>query len=149
MDKTKAEPIQILLIEDDPGDRKLVSRFFEKAKVTNQINKVKDGEEALDYLHQRGEFEDSDDAPAPDLILLDLNLPRIDGREVLEKMKSNEDLREIPVIVLTTSEEDEDVHRSYDLGASSYIVKPVDMAQFSDVVQAIENYWFQVVKLPS
>lgn len=138
----------ILLIEDDPSDRKLIRRFFENSSLRNEIQHVRDGEEALDYLYRQGDYVEPEEAPWPDLVLLDLNLPRVDGREVLETMKEDPDLRSLPVVVLTTSEEEEDIHRSYNLGASSYIVKPMDMDQFAKVVDALENYWFDIVVLP-
>jgi CheY-like chemotaxis protein len=142
------QSVDILLIEDDPSDQKLVKRFFDDSMIRNKIYTVDDGEEALNYLHEREQYGD-DNAPRPDLILLDLNLPKVDGRDVLEEMNQDEVLREIPVVVLTTSEEEEDVHRSYGLGASSYIVKPMNMEQFKETIKKLKDYWFDVVVLPT
>ena len=138
----------ILLVEDDPGDQELTRRALEDGKVRNDLYIVEDGEEALDYLLRRGLYQDPESSPRPDLILLDLNMPKMDGKQVLEEMKKHDDLRCLTVIVLTTSAQEEDVLRSYDLGVNSYITKPVEMSQFFKVVHAIEEYWFQIVRLP-
>ncbi len=137
----------ILLVEDDPADQELTRRALAKGKLANQLVVVEDGESALDYLLRRGEFVDDAAAPAPDLVLLDLNLPKVSGREVLEELRNAERFR-TPIVVLTTSAEQEDVVRSYDLGVHSYITKPVDMAQFVKVIQTLEQYWFEVVVRP-
>jgi CheY-like chemotaxis protein len=140
-----SSPIEILLVEDSPGDIRLTQEALKEAKVLNRLSVAVDGVEALDFLHRRGEFPD---APHPDLILLDLNLPRKDGREVLKEIKAEEHLRRIPVVVLTTSQADADIINAYDLHANCYITKPVDFKQFIRVVQSIEDFWLTVVRLP-
>ena len=138
--------IDVLLVEDDPGDVLLIEEAFADNKVRNRLHTVADGVEALAFLRREGEFAD---APRPDLILLDLNLPRVDGREVLQVIKADEDLRRIPVVVLTTSQADEDILRSYSLHANAYVTKPVDFERFIKVVQQIDDFFVTVVKLPS
>ena len=138
-------PIEVLLVEDDPGDVLMTQEAFEEHKVRNTLNVVSDGVEALAYLRREGEHAD---APRPDLILLDLNLPRVDGREVLQVIKNDEDLRRIPVVVLTTSQADEDILRSYSLHANAYVTKPVDFDSFIAVVRQIDEFFVSVVKLP-
>lgn len=137
--------VEILLVEDNHIDVKLTKEALKEGKIRNNLHVARDGEEALEYLYRRGRFQD---ATRPDIILLDLNLPRIDGREVLSRIKADADLRRIPVVVLTTSRADEDILRSYDLNVNCYITKPVDMIQFIDVVKAIDHFWFSVVSLP-
>jgi CheY-like chemotaxis protein len=137
--------ISVLLVEDDPGDVVLIREAFEHNKVYNSLNVVADGEQALRYVRAEGEFAD---APRPDLILLDLNLPRRDGREVLAEIKGDPELRTIPVVILTTSEAEEDIVRSYDLHANAYVTKPVDFDRFVEVVRQIDDFWVSVVKLP-
>jgi CheY-like chemotaxis protein len=139
-------PIQILLVEDNPGDVRLTQEALKGAKVANDMHVAKDGVEAMDYLRRRGEHAD---APRPDLILLDLNLPRRDGREVLAEIKADPELRSIPVVVLTTSRAEEDILKAYNLNANCYITKPVDFEQFVRVVQSIEDFWLSVVCLPA
>jgi chemotaxis family two-component system response regulator Rcp1 len=139
------EPINILLVEDNPGDARLAVEALKDSKIRNQLYHVEDGVEAMQFLRFRVKH---DHVPPPDLILLDLNLPRKDGREVLAEIKEDPDLRLVPVVVLTTSAAERDLLKSYDLHANAYIVKPIDLNQFIDVVQAIENFWFSVVKLP-
>ncbi|MFP4226281.1 MAG: response regulator [Desulfobacterales bacterium] len=138
-------PIEILLVEDNPGDADLAREALETSKLYNSLHVVGDGEEAMAYLQNQGEYTD---APHPDLILLDLNLPRKDGREVLEEIKADEDLRRIPVVVLTTSTDEQDVLMSYNLHANCYISKPIDLEQFTRVVQSIKDFWFSIVVLP-
>jgi len=138
-------PIEILLIEDSPGDVRLTREALKEAKVLNRLSVATDGVEAMEFLRRRGRHADT---PRPDLILLDLNLPRKDGREVLEEIKTDPSLKRIPVVVLTTSRAEEDVIRAYDLHANCYITKPVDFKQFIVVVQAIEDFWLTIVKLP-
>jgi CheY-like chemotaxis protein len=138
-------PIEVLLIEDDPGDVLMTQEAFEEHKVRNKLNVVRDGEAALAYLRREDQYAD---APRPDLILLDLNLPRIDGREVLAVIKEDGDLRRIPVVVLTTSQADEDILRSYSLHANAYVTKPVDFERFIAVVRQIDEFFVSVVKLP-
>ncbi|ACY17135.1 response regulator [Haliangium ochraceum] len=137
--------IEILLVEDNPADVDLTQETLSYAKIRNRLQVVHDGEQALAYLRREGEYAE---AVRPDLILLDLNLPRKDGREVLAELKADPDLRTIPVVVLTSSDTERDVVRSYDLGANCYVTKPVDLDQFADVVRTIEDFWFVVVKLP-
>ena len=137
--------IDILLVEDDEGDVLLTKKALSNGKIYNSINVAKDGVEALAFLRQEGEYAS---VPRPDLVLLDLNMPRMDGREALAQIKQDEDLRLIPVVILTTSDSDLDILKSYDLQASCYITKPVDLEQFTTVVRAIKDFWFTVVKLP-
>ncbi len=139
-------PIEILLVEDNEGDARLAREALVESKMLNRLHHVEDGREALDFLRREGGFEN---ASRPDLVLLDLNLPRVDGREVLAEMKEDPDLRQIPVVVLTTSDDEEDVLRSYDLHANCYITKPLDLDRFIDVVRCVENFWLSIVKLPS
>ena len=137
--------IDILLVEDDPGDVLITREAFEHNKLNNRLHVAHDGEEGLNYLYRRAGFED---VPRPDLILLDLNLPKYDGRQLLEKIKSDPDLCRIPVVVLTTSSAEEDVLRSYKLHANAYVTKPVDLDQFISAVRQIDEFFLQVVKLP-
>jgi CheY-like chemotaxis protein len=143
--KEFAAPIEVLLVEDDPGDVLMTREAFADHMVGNRLTVVSDGAEALAYLHREGEFAD---APRPDLILLDLNLPRRDGREVLADIKADEELQQIPVVVLTTSQAEEDVLRSYQLHANAYVAKPVDFEAFINVVRQIAQFFVSVVKLP-
>lgn len=145
---SKARPAVILLAEDDRGDQELTRRALEEGKIRNDLRVVEDGEEALAYLYRRGKYKDPATSPRPDLLLLDLNLPRIDGRQVLEKVRSDSKLRRMAVVVLTTSRQEEDILRSYELGCNSFITKPVGMEQFIRVIHALEEYWFQIVVLP-
>ena len=138
-------PVEILLVEDNPGDAELTAEALRHGKVYNQMQVVEDGEAALAFLRHEGKYPD---VPRPDVILLDLNLPRKDGREVLAEIKADDELKQIPVIVLTTSEAEEDILRAYNLAVNCYITKPVDLDQFIKVVKAIEDFWFTVVKLP-
>jgi CheY-like chemotaxis protein len=140
------EPIQILMAEDDEEDQALVQKAFRRARVINHLNFVNDGEELLQYLRREGRFAD---APFPDIVLLDLNMPKKDGREALKEIKGDSRLRHVPVVILTTSDADEDVLRSYDLGASSYIQKPVTFEKLVEVVETLRQYWLGVVKLPA
>ena len=141
-----AYPIEILLVEDNPGDVRLVQEAMRAAKMRNRMSVVEDGVDAMAFLRREGHFAD---APRPDLILLDLNLPRKDGREVLAEVKADPQLRRIPVVVLTTSQAEEDVLRAYDLHANCFVTKPVQFEQFMQVVQAIDNFWVNVVTLPN
>lgn len=142
----RPDPIEVLLVEDDPGDVLLIREAFEDNKVANRLHVVADGVEALDFMRQNGEHAD---APRPDLVLLDLNLPRKDGREVLAEVKTDDALRTIPIVVLTTSQAEEDVLRSYDLHANAYVTKPVDFDRFIGVVRQIDQFFVSVVKLPN
>ncbi len=146
MDKLiSVRPVEILLVEDNPGDVRLTSEALKEGKVRNRLYVAQDGVDALAFLRREGEYAD---AVRPDLILLDLNMPRMDGREVLAQIKDDEELKRIPVVILTTSKAEEDVMRSYNLHANCYITKPVDLDQFLDVVKAIEGFWMTIVKLP-
>jgi chemotaxis family two-component system response regulator Rcp1 len=138
--------IQVLLVEDNPGDVRLTKEALKEGKLLNQLTVVGDGVEALSFLRKEGKYAD---APQPELILLDLNLPKKDGREVLAEIKADPNLRRIPVVVLTTSSSEEDILKIYDLHANCYITKPVDLEQFMGVVKSIEDFWVSVVKLPS
>jgi two-component system response regulator len=138
--------IEVLLVEDDPGDVLMTKEAFEDYKLHNRLHVVNDGAEAMDFLRRQGEHTD---APRPDLVLLDLNLPRMDGREVLQAIKSDPELASIPVVVLTTSEAEEDVLRSYSLHANAYVTKPVDFERFIQVVRQIDDFFVTVVRLPT
>jgi CheY-like chemotaxis protein len=145
MNLSAARPIEILLIEDSPSDVALTVEALKAGKIANNLNRVADGVEAIDYLRQRGKYAK---ALRPDLIMLDLNLPRKDGRDVLRELKTDPSLKLIPIIVLTTSRADKDVLQSYELNANCYITKPVDFEHFIEVVKSIENFWLTVVTLP-
>lgn len=138
-------PIEILLVEDNPGDVRLTQEALKDAKVLNKLRVVSDGVEALAFLRRQGQYAH---AVTPGLILLDLNLPKMDGRKVLAEIKEDPELKRIPVVVLTISKADEDIIKTYELHANCYITKPVDLEQFMEVVKAIENFWLTVVKLP-
>jgi chemotaxis family two-component system response regulator Rcp1 len=138
-------PIEILLAEDNAGDVRLTQEAFKEGKILNQLHVVGDGVEALAFLRQEGEYKDS---PRPDLILLDLNMPRMNGRELLAVIKQDEQLRRIPVVILTTSDAEEDIVRSYNMHANCYVSKPVDFDQFMRVVRSIQAFWLTVVMLP-
>ncbi len=137
--------IEILMVEDNPGDVRLTREALKGGKVLNQLHVVEDGVAALDFLYRRPPHQN---APRPDLILLDLNLPKMDGREVLARIKSDDSLKIIPVVVLTTSQAEEDVLRAYRLSANCYVTKPVDLHQFNRIVQAVEEFWLTIVRLP-
>ncbi|WP_327233264.1 response regulator [Streptomyces sp. NBC_01317] len=139
------QPIAVLLVEDDPGDELMTREAFEDNKIRNDLYVVRDGEEALDFLYRRGPYAD---APRPDLVLLDLNLPKYDGRQVLEQIKTDPELALIPVVVLTTSSAEEDILRSYKLHANAYVTKPVDIDQFIAAVRQIDEFFVSVVRLP-
>lgn len=141
-------PITILMAEDDPDDRLLTQDAFAESRLVNNLHFVEDGLELLDYLHQQGDYTDPQAAPRPGLILLDLNMPRMDGREALAEIKADPNLRCIPVIVLTTSKAEEDILKSYYLGVGGFITKPVTFDELVKVVQVIDQYWFQIVQLP-
>lgn len=138
--------IDILVVEDNPGDARLILEVLKSNKIHNSLNIVKDGVEALDFLYRKGEFNE---APRPDLIFLDLNLPKKDGREVLAEIKSDDNLKTIPVIIMTTSQAEEDIIKSYSLHANCYVTKPIDFDHFIKVVTLIEDFWFSLVELPS
>ncbi len=142
---TSSRPVEILLVEDNPGDVRLTREALAEGKVRNNLYVAPDGVEALRFLRRE---EEHAEAVRPDLILLDLNLPKMDGREVLEVIKADPDLRHIPVVVLTSSQAEQDIVRAYDLHANCYVTKPVDLDQFIHVVRSIEDFWFTIVKLP-
>src|SRR6188474_1661757 len=141
-------PIVILLADDDEEDRMLAADAMRESRVANDLRFVEDGEELLDYLYKRGSYSGPDAAPTPGLILLDLNMPRKDGREALREIKADPDLRRIPVVVLTTSKAEEDIYRTYDLGANSFITKPVTFAGLAEAMKVMARYWFEIVELP-
>jgi len=145
MIRTSGRPVEILLVEDNPAHADLTMEALREGKVRNNLHVAGDGEEALDFLYKRGKFSS---VPRPDIILLDLNLPRKDGREVLAEIKGDPALRNIPVVVMTTSMADEDIAKSYQLNVNCYITKPVDMDKFIDVVKSIDHFWFSIVSLP-
>jgi CheY-like chemotaxis protein len=144
----EANPIIILLAEDDEDDHLLITEALGESRVVNEVRWVKDGEELMDYLRRRGAYARAEDAPRPGLILLDLNMPRKDGRQALAEIKADPSLRRIPVVVLTTSGTEEDILKSYDLGVNSYIRKPDGFNRFVEVMQGLGSYWFQIVELP-
>lgn len=137
--------IEILLVEDNPADVRLTKEIFKEAKISNNLNVLENGQEALDYLRKSSKYKNS---TRPDIIVLDLNMPKMDGREFLAKVKFDENFKRIPVIVLTTSESEEDILKTYDLLANCYITKPVDLDEFIKVVRFIEEFWLNIVKLP-
>jgi CheY-like chemotaxis protein len=145
MDYDKIIPIQILLVEDNPGDTRLIQEALKESRVYNTLNTVEDGRQALQYLRKEGKYAD---ATMPDLILLDLDLPHISGREVLEQVKADKALRSIPIVILTVSPSEQDVVQSYDMHVNAFIRKPLDLDQFVRVISSIENFWFTIVKLP-
>jgi len=140
--------ITILLADDDADDRMMASDALEESRLANDLRCVEDGEELMDYLHHRGKYAPPNAAPRPGLILLDLNMPRKDGREALKEIKAEPELRSIPVIVLTTSKAEEDIYRTYDLGVNSFITKPVNFESLVAVMKALGKYWFEIVELP-
>ncbi len=144
----RSKPITILMADDDPDDRQSTREAFEENRLANELRFVEDGEELLDYLNQRGRYATEGSAPRPGLILLDLNMPRKDGREALQEIKADPRLRNIRVVVMTTSKAKEDVLRSYDLSATSYITKPVTFDRLVDVVRTLGKYWLEIVELP-
>ncbi len=144
-----AKPIVILMAEDDADDRLLVKEALEESRVLNELRFVEDGEELLEYLRRQGRYAGEGQAPRPGLVLLDLNMPRKDGREALREIKADPSLRRIPVVVMTTSKAEEDIFRSYDSGASSYITKPVTFERLVDLMKALGQYWIEFVELPN
>lgn len=147
--KGRRHPVTILMADDDPDDCLLAREALAESRLANDLHFVSDGEELMDYLYQRGKYSVPGSAPRPSLILLDLNMPKKDGREVLNELKSDPHLRQIPVLVLTTSQAEEDILRSYYLGANSYITKPVTFSSLIEVMQTLSKYWFEIVELPS
>lgn len=143
-----AKPITILLADDDEDDRLLAEDALRESRLANELRFVEDGEELMDYLLRRGSYEDPKSSPRPGLILLDLNMPRKDGREALEEIKSHASLRSIPVVVLTTSKAEEDILKTYDLGVNSFVTKPVSFDSLVELMQFLGRYWFEIVELP-
>jgi CheY-like chemotaxis protein len=148
MRNKEGKVITILLADDDPDDRQLTRDAFAENRLANVLNTVEDGEELLEYLQRRGRYADLKDVPLPGLILLDLNMPRKDGREALKEIKADVNLRRIPIVVLTTSKAEEDILRTYDLGVNSYITKPVTFKSLVELIKLLGRYWFEVVELP-
>jgi CheY-like chemotaxis protein len=146
--KPNGQPITILMADDDADDRMLVKDAFAESRLNNALHFVEDGEQLLDYLYRRGKFTNLKGTPFPGLILLDLNMPKKDGREALAEIKAHPDLRRIPIVILTTSRAEEDILRTYDLGANSFITKPVTFENLVHVVQVLGSYWVEIVALP-
>ena len=144
-----ARPITILMADDDPDDRQLTKEAFEESRVANDLRFVEDGVELMEYLHRRGKYEDPASSPRPSIILLDLNMPRKDGREALQEIKADPRFRSIRVIVMTTSKLEEDIVRSYNLSAASYITKPITFEALVDVIRTLGRYWLEIVELPA
>ena len=143
------KPVTILMAEDDPDDRQMTKEAFAESHLANDLRFVEDGVELMDYLHRRGKYADPATSPVPGLLLLDLNMPRKDGREALREIKADPRLKHLRVVVLTTSQAEEDIHKTYDLSASSYIAKPVTFAALLEVIQALGKYWLEIVELPN
>jgi CheY-like chemotaxis protein len=146
--KAEGKMITILLADDDPDDRQLTQDAFAENRLANNLHCVEDGEELLDYLQRQGKYSELRGTPLPGLILLDLNMPRKDGREALKEIKAHPEFRRIPIVVLTTSKAEEDILRTYDLGVNSYITKPVTFKSLVEIVKVLGRYWFEVVELP-
>ncbi len=146
--KPNAKPIVILLADDDSEDREMTRRALDKNELGVELYCVADGEQLLDYLHHRGAFASPSSSPVPGLILLDLNMPRKDGREALAEIKADPSLRRIPVVVMTTSQAEQDISRTYDLGTNSYIAKPITLTALTEVMRVLGQYWFEIVRLP-
>jgi CheY-like chemotaxis protein len=144
----KGDEIVILYAEDDPEDRMLVEDAMEESRLVNEMHFVEDGEELMDYLYRRGKFANMSNAPLPGLILLDLNMPKKDGREALEEIKADENLKRIPIVVLTTSKAEEDILSTYDLGVSGFVIKPITFESLVSVLKTVSKYWFEVVEPP-
>ncbi len=145
---TRGEPITILVADDDPDDRLMMEEALEESRLANDLHFVEDGEELMDYLYHRGKYEERKDSPRPKLLLLDLNMPKKDGREALKEIKADSNLRQIPIVVLTTSKAEEDIYRSYDLGVNSFITKPVTFDSLVELMKNLGKYWFEIVILP-
>lgn len=141
--------VPILVADDDVDDCQMIKEAFQESRLANNIHFVHDGEHLLDYLYHRGDYADKDKHPMPGLILLDLNMPKKDGREALEEIKSNERFKQIPIVVLTTSKAEEDIYRTYSIGVNSFISKPVSFTSFVEIVRGLGQYWFEIVELPT
>ncbi len=148
MTTPQPKPVTILMADDSSDDRFLAREALRESLVVNDLREVEDGEELMDYLHRRGEYSDPESSPRPGLILLDLNMPRKSGREALEEIKEDENLRRIPIVVLTTSEDEADIIASYDLGVSSFITKPVTFERLVEIMKAFGKYWIEIVSIP-
>ena len=146
--QTRGEPITILVADDDPDDRLMMEEALEESRLANDLHFVEDGEELMDYLYHRGQYENEDNSPRPKLLLLDLNMPKKDGREALKEIKADPKLRQIPIVVLTTSKAEEDIYRTYDLGVNSFITKPVTFESLVELMKNLGKYWFEIVALP-
>ncbi len=146
--KKAGKPITIVMADDDPEDVRMTTEALEESRLANDLRFVENGEELLKYLRREGKYSAEDSSPRPGLILLDLNMPRMDGRTALAEIRRSPELRSIPIVVLTSSKEDADIYRSYDLGVNSYIVKPVTFESLVDILQTLEKYWFEIVELP-
>ena len=146
---SEKKPVIILMADDDDDDYMLTQKALKKSKLLNELYRVKDGEELMEYLTGRGEYTDPEKTPRPGVILLDLNMPKKDGREALREIKENADLKDIPIVVFTTSKAEEDIYRSYKLGVNSFITKPVTFESLIDVMTALGKYWFEIVELPT
>ena len=144
-----ARPVTILMAEDDPDDRLMTREAFEESRIANDLRFVEDGVELMDYLYRRGKYSNPADSPRPGLILLDLNMPRKDGREALREIKADPNLKTIRIVILTTSKAEEDILRSYDLSAASYITKPVTFVGLAEVIKTLGKYWLEIVELPN
>lgn len=147
--KVDGKPIVFLMADDDPDDRMLTKEAMSESRVLNDLRFVEDGEELMEYLNRQGKYANAEDAPRPSVILLDLNMPKKDGREALKEIKADPNLRRIPIVIMTTSQSEEDILRSYDLGASSYITKPVTFDGLIDLMKALGQYWVEFVELPN
>lgn len=143
------KPITILMADDDPDDRMMTQEAFEESRLANDLRFVENGVELMDYLHRRGKYAEPGSSPRPGLILLDLNMPKKDGREALQEIKADPKLRNIRIVIMTTSKAEEDILRTYDLGASSYVTKPVTFSALVDVIQTLGKYWLEIVELPT
>lgn len=142
------KPISLLIADDDAEDRMLIKEALDESRLINDIHFVEDGEELMDYLYHRGKYADEKKHPTPGLILLDLNMPKKDGREVLKEMKADKNLKYLPVVILTTSKAEEDIIKTYDLGVNSFITKPVSFHGLVEIMRTLSNYWFKIVELP-
>ncbi|MBM3224298.1 MAG: response regulator [Candidatus Tectomicrobia bacterium] len=140
--------LTVLLVEDNPRDVRLTQRAFKQAGLPHELRVVRDGDEALTYLHREGAYQEPDVAPRPDVILLDLNLPRMGGHELLRQVKQDSRFKQLPIIVLTTSERPDDVRQAYDAGANAYLLKPVEFSRFTEVIEQLGNFWLEIVELP-
>jgi len=147
--KKHGTPISILIADDDPDDRLLIKEALEESRLANELDFVENGEELMDYLYRKNEFNELSDSPLPGIILLDLNMPKKDGREALKEIKADPELRKIPVVALTTSKAEEDIVRTYELGVNSFITKPVSFESFVEKLSALQRYWFEIVELPN